>query len=122
MLRHSPAVNWPTGIPPIAPYDIGNKWNTLIDEVRARFSGQLFFALPYTNNVDDAPDFLSKVDGIYVEMSTGLSASNSPTLEELKLRTSAILDSAVYNLYAVYQKPIIIALTTLPWMEVPPTV
>ena len=93
-----------------APYDIGNKWNTLIDEVRTRFSGQLFFALPYTNNVDDAPDFLSKVDGIYVEMSTALSASNSPTLEELKSRTSAILDSAVYNLYAVYQKPIIIAL------------
>jgi hypothetical protein len=93
-----------------APYDVADKWSALIDEVRARFSGQLFFALPYSNTLEDAPDFLNKVDAFYVEMSTALSASNTPTLDELKSRAATILDSGVYNLYATYQKPIIIAL------------
>ncbi|MDK2980102.1 MAG: hypothetical protein PWQ55_449 [Chloroflexota bacterium] len=92
------------------PYDAADKWSALIDEVRNHFSGQLFFALPYSNNLDEAPQFLSKVDAIYVEMSTALTASNSPTLDELKSRSSAVLDGSVYNLYATYQKPVIIAL------------
>ena len=93
-----------------APYDVADKWSALIDGVRNRFSGQLFFALPYSNTLESAPDFLNKVDAFYVELSTALSASNTPTLDELKTRAAAMLDSGVYNLYATYQKPVIIAL------------
>jgi hypothetical protein len=60
--------------------------------------------------MEDVPNYLSKVDALYIELNTALSASNSPTLDELKTRTSSILDSGVYNLYATFQKPVIIAL------------
>jgi hypothetical protein len=105
-----PTGKLPNGNSANAPYDIGDKWSALIDEVRGHFSGQIFFALPYSNNMEDMPDFLAKVDALYVELDTALSASNSPTLDELESRASEILDGGVYKLYATYQKPIIIAM------------
>jgi hypothetical protein len=100
----------PNGNSANTPYDMADKWSALIDDIRGHFSGQLFFALPYSTNMEDVPDYLSKVDALYIELNTALSTSNSPTLDELKTRTSSVLDSGVYNLYATLQKPVIIAL------------
>ena len=93
--------------PPITPRKSGAG---LIDKVRSRFSGQLFFALPYSSTLDESYDFLKEVDAIYVEMDAALTTSDSPSLTELKSSVSGILDSNVYQLYAAYQKPIIIGM------------
>jgi len=92
------------------PYNAEEIWNAMIENIRGHFSGQLFFALPYSSNLDATYDFLGKVDAIYVEMNTALTSSESPNLSEIKNRFSTILDNDIYNLYATYQKPVILGI------------
>ena len=100
----------PNGNPSITPYTFDAKWSMLIDEIRAVFSGQLFFALPYSNDMADMPDFVGKADAVYVEFSSALVSSHLSSTEEMKNSVSGILDSQVYKLYAKYQKPVILGI------------
>ncbi len=93
-----------------SPFDAEDLWSALIVKIRTRFTGQLFFALPYSSNMDTSYGFLKEVDAIYVEMNTALTTSESPNLGELRERFSAILDNDIYKLYAAHQKPLILAL------------
>lgn len=108
-----PVGKLPNGNSAETPYNAADIWSGLIDKVRSRFSGQLFFALPYSSKMDQSYDFLKKVDAIYVEMDTSLTTSNSPSLTELKNSVSGLLDSNIYQLYANYQKPIILGMDYL---------
>jgi len=92
------------------PYNAEEIWNAMIESIRARFSGQLFFALPYSSSMEVDYEFLSKVDAVYIEMSAALTTSEKPSLSEIKNRVSSILDSDIYQLYATYQKPVILGL------------
>ena len=74
----------PNGNPSITPYTFDAKWSMLIDEIRAVFSGQLFFALPYSNDMADMPDFVGKADAVYVEFSSALVSSHLSSTEEMK--------------------------------------
>ena len=98
------------GSPSNVPYDSAEIWSALIDKTRTRFSGQIYFALPYRSDMSNTPEFISKADAIYVEFSSAMSDSNSPSLEDLKTRVSQALDNTVYKLYATYQKPIILGM------------
>lgn len=111
-----PEGSFPDGNPSNIPYDFNKDWGEIIDQIRTRFSGQLFFALPYSANLEKAPAFLTQVDAIYLEYSSAVAETNSPTLGDLKTDFSRILDSEIHKLYANYQKPIIIGID-FPSME-----
>ena len=108
-----PQGNLPDGKPSNTPYDFEDKWNGLIANIRSKFSGQLFFALPYSDSLDESPDFLVNVDAIYVELSSAISTSGNPGVDDIKSRFSQMLDNEIYKLYAYYQKPVIIVLDYL---------
>jgi len=105
-----PNGSFPDGTPSSVTSDANNNWGEIIDQIRAHFSGQLFFALPYSTNLDKSPAFLSQVDAIYLEFSSAIAETNSPALEELKSNFSSILDKEIYKLYAIHQKPIILGI------------
>lgn len=109
----SPA--FPNGILPNGsfsntPYNFSEKWDGLINEIRARYSGQVGFAVPYSDNLDQLPEFISKVDFLFVEMSSALTDSNTPQVRDLQSRIASILDNDVYKLYAIYQKPVMLSI------------
>ena len=92
------------------PYDFKDRWTKLIEKIRSRFSGQIGFALPYSPKLENTPEFISSADFIYLELDSALTDSNTPTLDNLANRFSAILDEDIYKLYAIYQKPVILGL------------
>ena len=100
----------PNGVLSNTPYDFADKWTNLINLIRARFPGQLGFALPYSSNLDQAPGFISSVDFIYLEMDSALTDSSSPSVGELEIRFENILDTEAYKLYATYQKPVVLGI------------
>jgi len=92
------------------PYNFSEQWDGLISEIRSRYSGQVGFAIPYSDNLDQLPEFISKVDFLYVEMSSALTDSTTPKVRDMQSRVSSILDNEVYKLYAIYQKPVILSI------------
>jgi hypothetical protein len=92
------------------PYDFEEKWLGLIAEMRSRYSGQIGFALPYSASLDQAPAFISQFDFVFVEMNGALSASNTPSVSDLRSRVANVLDADIYKLYATFQKPIILGI------------
>lgn len=98
------------GSPSNTPFDVTDRWNTLFDQIRSRYHGQIGFAIPYSSNLDNTPDFIQKADFIYMEMESAVSASNNPSKDEIEGQMEKILDEEIYKLYAVFQKPIIIGI------------
>ncbi|MBM3136993.1 MAG: hypothetical protein FJZ98_02275 [Chloroflexi bacterium] len=92
------------------PYDFEEKWLGLISEIRARYPGQIGFALPYSSSLDEAPAFISQFDFIFIEMNSALSATNSPGISDLRSGAASAMDNHMYKLYATFQKPIILGL------------
>ena len=92
------------------PYDFEDRWNGLIDSIRSKFSGQLFFALSPANDMTDSVDMLAKVDALYVELDSTITESTNADVSQLRSSFSSLLDGEVYKLYAAAQKPVIIGL------------
>jgi hypothetical protein len=106
-----PVGKLPNGKSADTPYNATDLWSGLIDNIRSKFSGQILFALPYSSSINDQSyDFLNKVDAIYVEMSSSLTTSDSPSLSEIENGVTDILDKDIYKLYATYKKPIVLGI------------
>lgn len=100
----------PNGSLANTPYDFEEKWQVLISEIRSRYSGQIGFALPYSTNLDQSPAFITQFDFVFVEVYGALTASNTPSISDLRSRFTNVLDADIYKLYATYQKPIILGI------------
>lgn len=92
------------------PYDFKDRWNELIDSIRTKFSGQLFFALSPANDMNDAMDMLTKFDALYVEMDMAITDSTTADLNQLKSGVSTLVNGDIYKLYASAQKPVILGI------------
>jgi hypothetical protein len=99
------------GNPSNTPYDFPEKWNALVEKVRAKFYGHIIFSLPSYLVEDIDHEFLMQVDAIMVENSSALTSSTSPSIDDLKSRFTQILDQSIYKIHNRYQKPIIIGIT-----------
>lgn len=97
------------GSPSGVPADAENRWREIIDQVRQRFSGQVWYAMPFSQAVTGAPPFLDAVDGIYLQFSEPLASRNDPTQPELEAEAARLLDTAVLPLKMRLNKPVIIA-------------
>ena len=98
------------GNPSNTPYDFPEKWNALIEKVRAKYSGQIIFSLPSYLAEDIDHEFLLQVDAIMVENASALTSSSSPSIDDLKYGFTQILDQSIYKVYDRFQKPIIIGI------------
>lgn len=100
----------PDGTSSNVPADAEAQWRAIIQDVRTRFKGQIFWALPYEpSNFTTPVSFLRDVDGIYLLWSTPIAASPTATKTDYANETGRLLDNEVSPLASLLGKPIIIA-------------
>lgn len=92
------------------PEDAQARWQSVIDEVRNQYKGQIIWALPYSNSFANVPGFLNSVDQIYVLISTPITQESDYTLKELETDFTNIIDTDLLTVHTQFNKPIIIGL------------
>ncbi len=86
-----------------------SRWQQLIDETRARYKGQLIWALSSSSDLSNPPSFVSEVDQLYVLVSNPLGeykngyASFVPQIKE-------IFDGPIQALKTKFNKPLLIGI------------
>ena len=115
MVPALPEGKLPDGTPTNVPQDAGQRYTELIDEIREHFSGTLAWALPYSEEITDPPDFLDAVDQIYVLWSAPLSDDDDADPETLQAEAERIINDKIFALRLVWdpdsdEKSIILSL------------
>jgi hypothetical protein len=107
-----PAGTLPNGEVSNVPADSEAQWKAIIQDVRSRFKGQIFWAMPYTKaNLQTPVSFLKDVDGIYLLWSIPLTTSQTATKTDLANEAGRLLDNEVAPLTTLLGKPIILAVS-----------
>ena len=102
------ADNTPSGVPA----DAESRWKNIIAEVRQHFHGNVLFAIPYDNNILQAPiNILKDADATYLLWSIKLSSSATPAKADMLTEAGNLLDTNVAPIQTQVGKPFIIALT-----------
>ena len=92
------------------PADAEAQWRAIIADVRSRFKGQVFWAMPYSaSNFDAPPNFIRDVDGIYLLWSEPLSAQQSATKVDYANQAGSLLDNQIAPLVSLLNKPVVLA-------------
>lgn len=106
-----PGGNLPDGNPSNTPADVEAQWKAIIADVRTRFKGQVFWAMPYTQASLKTPlSFLQDMDGIYLLWSAPLSTSQSATKADYANEAGRLLDNEVAPLVTLLNKPLVLAI------------
>ncbi|MDO9546995.1 MAG: hypothetical protein Q7J07_09655 [Pelolinea sp.] len=105
-----PSGRLPNGQLSNTPYDFPEKWQSLIEKIRVKYSGHLFFAIPsnFAEKIDYP--FLENIDTFLVETDSALTSSADPAINELNDRFIKDLDTSIYKLVEKYLKPVIIGI------------
>jgi len=100
----------PDGTSSNVPPEAEAQWRAIIQDVRSRFKGQIFWAMPYEQSSFTTPvNFLRDVDGIYLLWSTPIASSPTATKTDYANEVGRLLDNEVSPLASLLGKPIIIA-------------
>jgi len=102
----------PDGNPSNTPYDISERWSTLISDIRQVYNGQIIFALP-DNTVEDsnAFGFLESVDAIMIHVDSALITNSDADLQQITSGASKLLDTSLSEIYQTYNKPMLLGLS-----------
>jgi hypothetical protein len=101
----------PDGSSANTPADAEAQWRAIITDVRSRFKGQIFWAMPFTSSELGTPvNFLQDMDGIYLLWSAPLSTSQSATKADYANEAGRLLDNEVAPLASLLGKPVIVAI------------
>jgi len=108
------------------PENASARWTIILQEVRAHYSGNVLWAVPYPDGMDNVPDFVSSLDGIYLLWYTPLASSGSASVDEMRTAAGVLLDTEVLPLQQAFNKPIILAVAypsadgaATAWMPLP---
>lgn len=100
----------PDGTSSNVPAEAEAQWRAIIQDVRSRFTGQVFWAMPYEQSSFTTPvNFLRDVDGIYLLWSTPVASSPTAAKTDYANEVGRLLDNEVSPLASLLGKPIIIA-------------
>lgn len=97
------------GSPSGVPADAETRWREIIAQVRDRYNGQIWWAMPFSQAVIDAPPFLDSVDGIYLLFSEPLTGRPDATQEEMEAEAARLVDTVLLPLRQRFGKPLILA-------------
>ena len=104
-----PGGSLPGGGSSQAPGDAETRWRNLITEVRGRYAGQIWWALPYASgSLASAPSWLGQVDGVYLLWNAALSSQPAPARVELESSAARLLDEEVQPFQTALGKPMIL--------------
>jgi hypothetical protein len=101
------------GEPSGVPFDIEERWVSLIQEIRARFSGRLAFELEVGEKIQTPPSFLSEVDEIHLYWHTPLSDDEDPRFNKMQSTAGEQLDSALLALTSWSETPLVLSVEYL---------
>ncbi len=76
------------GMPSNVPHDAEQRWRSLVQQVRAQYSGTLVWALPYPQGIQNPPPFLDEFDQILIVWSAPL--ASEPGASALEMSTEAL--------------------------------
>lgn len=91
------------------PEDDLSRWSELLDRVRQRYDGEIFWASPFPGGLDEPSDLLNEFDGVYLLWSAPLATTLDADFDTLRSEAGFLIDSQVYPLHQSIGKPIIIA-------------
>ena len=97
------------GSPSGVPADAEERWQQLIAEVRDRYQGTLFWALPTETDGINPPPFIEDLDYVYLLWSLPLAEQPDAALPQLTANAAEYLDSEVFLLDVSLEMPIVIA-------------
>ena len=87
------------------------EWSQLIDDIRSRYSGALYWAVHYDESLQLLPDFVSRSDSIYLIWSSPLSDQNDASQNDLLSAFGKQLDEDILPLKNRMNKPLLLALS-----------
>jgi len=100
------------GSPSGVPADAESRWQAIVAEVRQHYSGNVLFALPYTNVDIVAPvNLIKDTDGLYLLWFAKLSNSANPNKSDILAEAGRLLDNNVFPVQSQTGKPVIIGLS-----------
>jgi hypothetical protein len=88
------------------PADAETRWETIIANVRQRFSGQVLWAVSYPGGLQSVPTFARNLDGIYLLWYAPLSGSS---VLDMKAAAGQLLDKDIQPFQTAQGKPVILA-------------
>jgi hypothetical protein len=91
------------------PADAEKRWREIISEVKVRFQGQLYWALPAAKSGINPPPFIEDLDHIYLLWSLPLRSQTEATDQQLRATAAEYLDSEVFLLKISLEMPVTIA-------------
>lgn len=97
------------GSPSGVPADAEQRWRMLVAEVRALYSGEVWWALPYTAQAFEPPQFLDVFDAAYVLWQPALSTKDYAGQPDLYTEAVRLLQQDLRPLAEVGGKPVILA-------------
>jgi len=99
------------GQPSGVPADAELRWNTIINEVRNRFSGEIWWALPYTpGSLNTAPGFIKSVDGVYLLWDAPLGTESPTNKDAMIAEAIRLLDEEISPYQVSVEKKIVLGL------------
>jgi hypothetical protein len=88
------------------PSDAQSRWQTIIADVRSRFSGSVYWATSYSGRLQVVPDFASNLDGIYLLWYAPIAGSS---VDQIRSAAGILLDKDIKPLQSHLNKPVILA-------------
>jgi hypothetical protein len=93
------------------PGDAESRWRTVIADVRTRFKGQVYLAIPYRGSPFALPAFVDSMDGVYILWSAPLAkAGETATPDAMAVEAGRLLDTDILPAMTAAQKTGVIAL------------
>ncbi len=91
------------------PADAELRWSNIINEVRAHYNGEIWWALPYTpGSLENAPAFIKNVDGIYLLWNAPLSSDLSASKDVMTTEAIRLLEEEIAPYQASVEKKIVL--------------
>ncbi|MBC8503371.1 MAG: hypothetical protein H8D34_00810, partial [Chloroflexi bacterium] len=84
------------------PRDTDDRYEDLIEEIRQRFNGTIAWALPYSEEITNPPNFLEEVDQIIVLWSAPLSDDPDADSEILQAEAERIINEEIYTMRLIW--------------------
>jgi hypothetical protein len=91
------------------PADAENRWRDLIAEVRNRFDGTLFWALPASSEAINPPPFIEDLDHVYLLWSLPLTNEPSGSINSYSKAAGDYLDRVIFPMMITLEMPFTIA-------------
>lgn len=91
-----------------APADANERWKLLIEEIRTRYHGQVYWAMAYDGNPIAPPVLNDQVDGLLVTWSVGLSPVPSYDANRMAEVAGLLMDEHISKLSDEAGKPVIL--------------